>query len=304
VQPFFSRREESAVALPQIANITAVISVPNMSSCYHRPVTNQHLKWWHVRWRWAVRPAIVLGKVIGVLCLIAAIGYGVMYLIAPWLSSQHLSKVDPRLSLVPIDLPTKVEAPLSTATIDCYGFRVPLPREKISGTIEGDWSTTVLFRDGGTLTIHNSRQNPTVLEFVSTDRNTEKLLGKETTASKFKLMQAAMWTTPDQAKWWKLRTPENERVEFLLLLKSLSLSVYASIHSSTIRPIYAISAGSFRGFQIGNADAAPYDAHVDLFDGANRYLRFDVTGSEGHGPVLTQAEINAMVASIRPISAH
>ena len=271
--------------------------------CYHRPVAKQDLKWWHVRWRWAVRPAIILGKVIGSLCLLAAIGYGVMYLIAPWLNSQWMSRVDPRLSMVPTDLPTKVEAPLSNAAIDCCGFRVQLPSEEISGTTKSDSSAMVLFRNGGMLTIHNPGQNPAMLEIVSSDKNTQKLLGKETTVSKFKLMQAAMWTTPEQAKWWRFRTSENKSVEYLLLTKSLAL-VPASIHSATLCPIYAISAGRFRGFQIGDPDVSPYDAHVDLFDGADRYLGLDIRGQEGHGPVLTQTQINAIVASIRPTSDH
>lgn len=44
--------------------------------------------------------------------------------------------------------------------------------------------------------------------------------------------------------------------------------------------------------------------HLDLFDGADRHFAFDVIGREGHGQVLTQAEINAVVASIHPTADH
>jgi hypothetical protein len=76
------------------------------------------------------------------------------------------------------------------------------------------------------------------------------------------------------------------------------------VHSLTIRPVYTIASGEFRGFQLGNPDVPPYDARIDLFDKADRHLAFDIWGVDGHGQVLTQEEINAMVVSIRPVSDH
>jgi len=90
----------------------------------------------------------------------------------------------------------------------------------------------------------------------------------------------------------------------MLLIKSSLLTGFGSLHSFTLGPIYTISAGGLRGFQIGDPDDPPYEAHLDLFDGADRHFAFDVYGREGHGQVLTQAEINAVVASIHPIAGH
>lgn len=271
-------------------------------------MADKELKWWHVRWRLAGRAisriAIVLGKIIGVLCLVAAIGCGVTYLLSPWLVSQRMLKIDPRLSIVPADLPTKSETPLSDATIDRYGFRVPLPNEEIAKTIQGDRITVVLFRKGGNLLIHNPSLDSGTLELSIGDKHAERLVGQEVLHSKFRLMQAAVWTTPDQAKWWRFRASENERVEYLLVRKLFILTGFVSPYAFTLGPIYTISAGRFRGFQIGNPDVSPYEAHLYLFDGADRYLVFDVSGREGHGQVLTQAEINAVVASIQPTSDH
>lgn len=247
------------------------------------------------------RYAIFSGKVIGLLCLVAAIGYGVIYLIAPWLVSQRMYKVDPRVSIVPADLPTKAEAPLSNATIVRYGFRVSLPNKEIAKTIQGDLITVVLFRNGGNLTIHNPSRDSGILEIAISDKHAKRFVGQEVIQSRFKLMQAAMWATPGHAKWWKFRTLENERVEYLLLTKfSLLTTSTTSPHAFTLGPIYAISAGEFRGFQIGDPEVSPYEAHVDLFDGTDRHFAFDVSGPERHAQVLSQAEINAIVASIRP----
>lgn len=271
-------------------------------------MADQELKWWHVRWRLAGRTisriAIVLGKIISVLCLVAAIAYGVIYLLAPWLGSRGMFKVDPRLSIVPKELPTKATAPLSNVTIDSYDFRVPLPNEEVTRTIRGDLITMVLFRKDGNLMIHNPSRESGILEITTSDKRAERWVGQVAIHSKFKLMQAAMWTTPEQAKWWRFHNLANERVEYLLGTKFFLLTGIGSRYAFTLGPIYTISAGGFRGFQIGNADVAPYDAHLDLFDGSDRHLVVDVQGPEGHGQVLTQAEINAVVASIRPISDH
>jgi hypothetical protein len=105
-------------------------------------------------------------------------------------------------------------------------------------------------------------------------------------------------------KWWRFHTRINERTDYLVITKFSILSSIASPHFATLGPIYPISAGMFRGFQIGNPDVSPYEARLDLFDGGDRHFAFDVSGPEGHGRVLTQPEVNAMVASIRPISAR
>ena len=157
----------------------------------------------------------------------------------------------------------------------------------------------VPFPNGGFLECQDLARDRGMLEFTIGDKHAQRLLGEEVLRSKFSLMQAAMWATPDQVKWWKLRTLANERSEYLLFTKFLAVSQIASLHSLTIRPIYTIASGEFRGFQVGNPDAAPFEARVDLFDAADRHFAFDVTGRDGHGQVLTQTEINAIVASIR-----
>lgn len=238
------------------------------------------------------------------LCLVAAIGYGAIYLMTPWLFSQRMLEIDPRLSLVPVNLSTKIEVPLSYTTIDCYGFRISLPNEEITSTFQGDLITTVFFRKGGALMIDNPSEEWRIHKFVISDKRAERWVGQEAVHSKFKLMQAAMSVTPEQTKWWRFRNFENERVEYLLSTKFAFLAEAPSPYALTLRPIYAISAGGLRGFQIGNPDVPPYELHSDLFDGADRYFVLEVSGPKGHGQVLTQAEVNAIVASIRPTTDH
>ena len=115
-------------------------------------------------------------------------------------------------------------------------------------------------------------------------------------------MQASMFATPKQVEWWRFRSSENERVNCLLTLKFGALLQFHSLHSENA-PIYTIAHGDYHGFQLGSPSIAPYDVHLDLFDSADRYFAFEVTtGPNSSGRLLTQEEINAMVASIRPVS--
>jgi hypothetical protein len=52
---------------------------------------------------------------------------------------------------------------------------------------------------------------------------------------------------------------------------------------------------------LGNPAIAPYSVELDLFDRNDRRYKIIIIGKDKKRPVLTQADINAMVASFRPI---
>ena len=275
---------------------------------------DHQLKWWQVRWglagRAIARLAVVSGEIVGVLALIAAVGFGAVYFMRPWLDSRGMSRVDPGLSAVPLNLPNHGRAALSHATLDCYGFRLLLPNREIVHIYKGDLTTLVMFRGGGLIEIPNTSRQHGIFDFANRDKRASGSLGQELLHSKFKLMQAAMSATPGQVKWWRFRSSLNKRIDFLLLTKLEAFTEAGFFGLRTFPPyagrgpIYTIASGEIRGFQFGDPDVAPYDAHLDLFDGADRYFAFDVTRPDGHGQVLTQEEINAIVASIQPESAR
>lgn len=267
------------------------------------------LKWWHVRWglagRIITRFAIASGKIIGVLCLIAIAAAGVVYLLQPWLSSEHLRKFDPQLSLIPTELPSKVEVQLSSSSIDHFGVEFRLPNNATVIAKKFQHSTFAQFPNGtfeflGPL----DDQDSIVFASVRDDKDAQKLLTPEMLHSRMKLLQAAMSVAPEQVKWWRLRSSRNRETELLLEIKFVALTEYSALHSLDIRPIYTISISDFRGFQFGDPGRAPYDTHVDLFDSSDRHFAFDISGTDGHGQVLTQEAVNAIIASIRLGSEH
>jgi hypothetical protein len=274
--------------------------------CYHRRVQNQPLKWWHVRWRPAARAtrraAILVAKIVVVLFILDAIVHGVIYLIQPWQGAQALAGVEPGINVVPAGLANQALAPLSQKSIDAFGFEFQLPNKAIDRIRQIKRMTFVSFHEGGDLLARDMSPYPEVDStpaVIESKMREEKLLGQELVHSKFKLMQAAMSTTPDQVKWWRFRSTQNMRAQLLLIEKGWYF-IECPLSHDHAAPVYAISFGQVHGFQFGNPGAPPYEAHIDVFDAADRHFSMTISGLQGHGQVLTQEELNAMVASIRP----
>jgi len=101
-----------------------------------------------------------------------------------------------------------------------------------------------------------------------------------------------MATTTRDAAWW--RTPrENERV-----LALLSCKLFAATEPSAI---YNVSGPAMRGFQFESRRLQRKIVRLSLFDSADRQFDIQIFNGIGDKPTLTQTQINAMVASIRPV---
>jgi hypothetical protein len=70
-----------------------------------------------------------------------------------------------------------------------------------------------------------------------------------------------------------------------------------------LRDIYTISANGLRGFQEGNPSVKPCRVRLDLFDSADRHYGLIIGTQNDRGPALSQAEVNAIVASLQPVPA-
>lgn len=182
-----------------------------------------------------------------------------------------------------------------------YGCTFELPKDAIIHNLKGEEVTIAEFR-GAWLRVEevSADRDWPLTSVVSEDKRAQRLLGKQTLDSKFELMQAALSATPDQVKWWRFRSSQNERAKLLLLVKFSVLLSWP--HASIKGPIYFISSGSVRGYQLGDPNVPPYETHLDLFDATGRHLALDAIGPSGHGQLFNQEEIDAIVASIQPRS--
>ncbi len=96
----------------------------------------------------------------------------------------------------------------------------------------------------------------------------------------------------EQVKWWK--TPSQNAKSLDLLLMKVAMLAPGS------GALYAVNIGGLCGLQRGDPSVAPYTVELDLLDTTNRHygMRID---SPGKLPTITQAQINAIIASIHPL---
>jgi hypothetical protein len=130
------------------------------------------------------------------------------------------------------------------------------------------------------------------LKLVRSDAGLSQIVGQETLRSNYALTAAGMAATPGQVKWWRTARG-NARSMFLLSMKM------TAIHG--LGPIYTVHSGEFHGFQEGNPSVSPYRVRLDLFDGADRHYQITIADVDRTHPVLSQAQLNAVATSLKPI---
>jgi hypothetical protein len=110
-----------------------------------------------------------------------------------------------------------------------------------------------------------------------------------------------MSATPNQVKWWRFRSYQNRKNLLLRLTKFFAFNSATLRDPFSAHPIYTVSFGEYRGFQIGDPSVPPYEASIELFDKSDQSLSLNLIGLEGHEQVITQEELNAFIASIHPV---
>jgi len=212
-----------------------------------------------------------------------------------WHFARSTGDDHPNLAVLPKPLPNTPPADLSGVRIDHFGFSFQVPWKDIDPDQRAtDTVAVVPFQDGGRLLIFNPATQIDSAKIlrgttVSQRTPTEEVFGEQALSSNYELMAPEVETTPDQIRWWDSRK-QNTRNALLLTYKSLNLR--------NAHEIYRLVSGELRGFQFGNPIVEPYVVQLDLFDHSDHHYRILITPSKQKKPVITQAQINAVVASI------
>jgi hypothetical protein len=255
---------------------------------YHPRKDNPVQKWWHVSWK---RVFIALLTIIVSLGVLAGVGTLAFYQLTPWMTARALSRDDPRLNLLPLSLPDKSLATPNGIRIECDRFSFQAPWKEVVRDKIGTGISCAAFSSGGTIYIFG----PDKMDWarvLRSDARTARVLGRETIASNYAMTVAEVSTTSDQVKWWRTRG-QNARSYALFVWKSTALNGQG--------PLYAVSFGELHGFQEGNPSVAPYRVDLNLFDSGDRHYEISISAEKDSGPILSQPEINAIVASFHPI---
>lgn len=243
---------------------------------------------WEVKW-WRV--AIALACIFGFFYLAEFV---VERWWMPWHDGQVLVRLYPNLRAALLPVPDKTITKLDGEQVELFGVALQTPW-KVTKQVRG----VVLFENDRSLLLFDPLGTPSRVSLMREEAKTQKkvemireLLGTQILSSDYNLMASALATTQTDPHWWA-SPKENIRRDVLLSTKSGEMR--------DANAVYQISGNELRGFQFGNPTAAPYDVRLVLFDRNDRQYEILLRQNERKAPFITQAEVNAIVASIRPI---
>jgi len=210
-----------------------------------------------------------------------------------WDFAKKMSHAHPNLDVVPTPLIDTSVAKLVGPRIEKFGFSFQVPWRSVERdrTIKG--LAILSFSEGSGLLIFDPAAEVNGAEImrgttVRQQKLMDDLFGSRTLSSNYELMAAEVLSTPAEVKWWATRA-HNLRNGILLTNKSID------IHDANV--IHLISSATVRGFQYGDPHLLPSLIQIDLFDGADNHYKLIISGKDQSRPVISQAQINALVSS-------
>ncbi|MDR3792385.1 MAG: hypothetical protein P4L03_03300 [Terracidiphilus sp.] len=214
-----------------------------------------------------------------------------------WRFIQETAKDSPHLNVVPTPLPDNRNAPLSGMTISAYEYSLKVPWSDLDVQKKGKSVSWLRFKSGAAVTLSNPANET---DFARTmrgnneaeKRESERLFGARALSSSYDLMAAELSATPSQVKWWSTRAT---KARYLVLLSMKSMEIIDT------QVIYWQGSSEMRGFQLGSPVQAPYRVELDLFDRNGRRYKILIASADRTHAVMTQAEVNSIVASLVPI---
>jgi len=215
--------------------------------------------------------------------------------VSGWLLARQVGRDYPIAGLLPQPSKNNNIADLKGGmTIARFGYSVQVPWAKVKA--EKDWRSVALIHfgdDTGLVLTNPSDYLDPLPNDVAYRSALRSLLGDQATKSHFDYLQAELNTRPAAVSFFNSRH-SNARLYLLLSMKSTAIPQGTTA-------IYSLKSPSFEGFQVGDPEKLPTKVELILFDNADHALKWTIRGAQNEtSPALTQEQINAMVASIRP----
>lgn len=225
-------------------------------------------------------PVIVLS------CLLA-----VQFQLAPWRRARTMHELSPCMEQTPAMPADRSVAGVLGKRIHYGGYSLQLPWQHVDLWRLSRGSIIITSESGQLITLSNPRDPFDIYEALRKSVVASHAHGKSDIAYNFSLLTLAMMTKPGDVKWGKTQR-QNAPLITRLWIKSLAMTECRG-------PLYTVGSQMPRGFQQGD----PSSGHVrlDLFDRADRHYGI-LIDSANMQSVITQSEINGMIASLVPIS--
>jgi hypothetical protein len=289
--------------LPQASPAASLASPPSLlfhvMSAIIPVVQSTELKWWHVRWK---RLGLALLIAFGSLCaiyVIVTLTTDQLWFWLPWYQARQASHSAANLDLTPQILPDKSVASIDELTIKQFDFSFQVPWKHVSREVDGRLVSLLSFNEGASVLVQNPTEETSSVTIFRGDNPKEnelarRIYGTRALSSNYELLAAELSAKPSDVHWWTSRE-RNIRSSVLLNIKASELEL---AHANAI---FWQGNAEMRGFQFGNPAVAPFRVELVFFDRADRRYQVELNGPDPPRQFLTQAEVNAIVASMKPI---
>jgi hypothetical protein len=210
---------------------------------------------------------------------------------------HEIVKDSPVVSFVPQPVKDSSVADLKDGLrITQFGYSVQVPRMRIVFSKEYKTISMRKFEDGLSMILFDPADHMDMLRSTSGNEAAMReglrpLLGDQAVRSHYDYAVAEMNVLPADVSFFHSRKSV-ARAGILLSMKSLDVP-----KGSTV--IYSVVSSNLKGFQFGDPQKLPMRVNLLLFDEKDRPIAITIAGPRDETePVLTQAQINAIIASI------
>lgn len=264
------------------------------------------MKWWQTSWKRigaGLRRTFIGLLLLCVLLLqIAVMLWELRPAIAHvvlWQTAREIALENPNVALMPQPLAdTRVGTLNDGMFIHRFGYGIHVPWAATK--VVKDFKTAAIFgfEDGSSLQMFDPSDHMDMLKAAPSDEAAQReglrpLLGDDAVRSHYDYANAELSARPGEISIFHSRQ-RNARAMMLLSMKSVDIPSEATA-------IYSVAGSRLRGFQFGDPKNAPTFIQLLLFDDRDRALKLTLKGRRGSTqPVLTQEQINAIIASVRP----
>jgi hypothetical protein len=238
-------------------------------------------QWSTIRWT----------RVSTALCMVLLCPALLIWFLEPWYFARQIGQMTPQLSVMPVPVPDTSTEPLLPKRLEYFEISFQVPWEQIETQKIAKTVAVLQFKDGGAMIVFDPTGSTAVSRGLRDQaKKASTVFGPRMMSSGYDWMAGEMAATPEQIRWWD-RTGD-VRLGVLLGLKATEIL--------DCKAIYKVGNAELHGFQFCDPTAPPHRVKLDLFDVNNRRYEMVIASRDGK-PAVTQADINAIVASMRPI---
>ncbi len=172
-----------------------------------------------------------------------------------------------------------------------YGYQFEAPWKGIVQRGERDGYVDIEFAGGQRVMLFDPKElkDPLVGEHVDA-------FGSSIPGTKYDHLKAIVSMSPANLSIFRSR-PGMARDRAYLEIKGLWYE-----HHFGHTDIFSINTLAYRGFESSDLAYGLQEVQVTLFDGADRELAFNISTARDSGATITQADVNRIIQSLKPIS--